>query len=198
VGGVFGIFKNNIKNKFMIEKETKQYIAKREAILTNNIQELKKEIKELKKAINNNKTSKTRACDIVINKEGIRKKDLNEIKLNVESILSDINKATAKHYDVLRLANNHIISELKSLYAKRFEANKELDESETSQAISCLNIISKDKGTSYDQRAFCYKELADIYSGKSSFINIFKENKIDWIAIRNICLGNIILSPMFD
>jgi DNA-directed RNA polymerase specialized sigma subunit len=182
----------------MIEKETKQYIAEREAILTNNILELKKEIKELKKNIQNNQSPKTIASNIVIDKEDIRKKVLNETKLELESILDDLNKNTVKHYDVLRLANNPIISTLKSLYAKRFEANKELDESETSQAISCLNIISKDKGTSYDQRAFCYKELADIYSGKSSFINIFKENKIDWIAIRNICLGNIILSPMFD
>lgn len=147
----------------MIDKETKQYIAKREAILANNIQELKKEIEELKKDITNNKTYKEKLV---------------------------------KHYDVLRLANNPIISTLKSLYAKRFEANKELDESETSQAISCLNIISKDKGTSYDQKAFCYKELADIYSGKSSFINIFKENKIDWIAIRNICFDVEMLPPI--
>ena len=181
----------------MIEKETKQYIAEREAILTNNILELKKEIKELKKNIQNNQSPKTIASNIVIDKEDIRKKVLNETKLEHESILDDLNKNTAKHYDVLRQANNPIISELKSLYAKRFEENKELDESEINQAISCLNIISKDEIISYDQRAFCYKELADIYGGKSKFINIFKYNKTDWIAIRNICLNAIILSPMF-
>ncbi len=167
----------------MIDKETKQYIAKREAILANNIQELKKEIKELKKNIQNNQSPKTIASNIVIDKEDIRKKVLNETKLELESILDDLNKNTVKHYDALRLSNDPIISTLKSLYAKRFEANKELDESETSQAISCLNIISKDKGTSYDQRAFCYKELADIYSGKSNFIDLFGNDMKEWAKI---------------